>query len=391
MSAEDIQQNAEFIAPGEKTGDVQRPLQNDKGITYSDGQLSYSQLALLNVGVREVLGIGYGDSDRVSYAESAAICQTLIPELYTDDKTFSKSPMSEDILLALYEQRAKAQSQIRNENVTALMLSDEDIITKDKEIAANREGKALKTERKKLFHIRQRLKNESYNERQVLERDVYQVRRDLPISGMGKGYMEFRLPHQRSLRIRLFHPDKPEHVTGVDVVYEHLWDEEELARIVAMQYKMLEKDILSMPFQKELERFQRQLNKMKNTFCDAAPLSYCHASDDYKTERWYCPHYCSVFLRPTDRPQKADLRYASSGYHIPVCRFRDLWDASTSKRLPVQSFQRQSIKSECFEELFNLNELGSRWLNYSELEEFYKKNKVLEPDDRIVAHVQVYA
>jgi hypothetical protein len=344
---------------------------------------------MVNVEVRDALGIGHRDPDRITYAETAVVSQALFPELFPNEKTISVSKISEDIQLALYEQRAEAQSQIRNEAITALMLVDEDINTKDEEIKANPEGKALKAERKKLLRIRHKIKEEIYNERQVLERDVYQARRNLPLSGNGKGYMEFRLPHRRALRIRLFHPDKPEHVTGVDLVYEHLWDEKELVRIVAMQYKMLEGNMLTLPNKKELDRFERQLTKMRETFCDASP-SRCQMPAECNIERWYCHHYCSVFLRPTDRPQKPDTQYISTGYHIPACRFRVLWNSSPSKKLSVQSFQRQSIKSESFEELFNLNELGSAWLTYEELEEFYKKHEVLEAKDCIVAHVQEF-
>lgn len=38
-----------------------------------------------------------------------------------------------------------------------------------------------------------------------------------------------------------------------------------------------------------------------------------------------------------------------------------------------------------------MNELGSKWLTYTELEAFYLKHKVLEPGDRIVIHAQEFA
>jgi hypothetical protein len=343
---------------------------------------------LVNVGVREGFGLGYKDPNRVSYAESAAVCQAMLPDLFADDKIFNISQISEDIQVALYEQRAEAQRVIRNTDVTALMLVDEDIAAKEKEIAANPHGKALTAEWKKLLRIRRKIKKEPYVEHQVLERDVFQVRRNLPISGQGRGYIEFRLPHGRALRLRLLHPNKPEHSTGVDLVYEYYWDEEDLVRIAVMQYKMLENNILSMSSQKEQERFEKQLNKMKREFCKN---TYCDAPENGKMERWFSKRYCSAFVRPTDQQQKPEAQYVSTGYHIPLCRFRDLWDMSTSKKLSVHSFQGISIRSEAFEELFNMNELGSKWLTYEELEKFYKKHKVLEPGDRIVIHVQEFA
>jgi len=351
--------------------------------------LSSSELKIMvNVGVREVLCLGHKDSDRVSYAEAAAVCQTALPDLFTEDQNFSIFQLSEDIQVARYEQRAKAQRVIRNADVTALMLVDEDIAAKEKEIVANPDGKALRAERKKLFRIRQRIKNEIYVEHQVLERDVYQVRRDLPVSGQGKGYIEFQLPHGRALRLRLFHPNKPEHSTGVDIVYEHYREEEDLVRIAAMQYKMLDADTLSMSSKREQNRFEKQLDKMKGEFCKN---SYCDAPSENNAERWFSYRYCSAFVRPTEKQQKPDARYVSTGYHIPLCMFRNLWDISASKKLGIQNFQGKSVKSEVFEELFNINELGSKWLTYIELEKFYQKHKVLEPGDRIVIHAQEFA
>jgi hypothetical protein len=110
-----------------------------------------------------------------------------------------------------------------------------------------------------------------------------------------------------------------------------------------MQYKMLENNILSMSSQKEQERFEKQLNKMKREFCQN---TYCDAPNNDKTERWFSKRYCSAFVRPTDQQQQPDAQYVSTGYHIPLCRFRDLWDTSTSKKLSVQNFQGISIRSE---------------------------------------------
>jgi hypothetical protein len=41
----------------------------------------------------------------------------------------------------------------------------------------------------------------------------------------------------------------------------------------------------------------------------------------------------------------------------------------------------RGINPESFEELFNMNELGSAWLTYEELENFYMEHKVLEAKD----------
>jgi hypothetical protein len=46
------------------------------------------------------------------------------------------------------------------------------------------------------------------------------------------------------------------------------------------------------------------------------------------------------------------------------------------------------VTHEIFEEMFNANMLGSKWLTYKELEDLYHANNVLEPGDRIIIHAQ---
>jgi hypothetical protein len=60
-----------------------------------------------------------------------------------------------------------------------------------------------------------------------------------------------------------------------------------------------------------------------------------------------------------------------------------------------KKISRKNIRSECithkvFEELFNTNMLGSRWLTYDEMEELYIKHGILESDERIILHAQEF-
>ena len=363
----------------------QTPLFDDFNDTATP-QLPPSDIkTMVNVGVREAFGLGYRDPNRVTYIESTVICQILLPSLFSDSEIFRSSQVSYNILVTFYEDRAKAQSKIRKKKVTAIMLVDEEIADIDQEIEANPKGKTLHAEKERLQRLRRKLKGVKHTESEVLVKDVFQ-RGDSP-SLNGKGYVVFELPHKRVLRLALFHPNPPEHSTGVDILYEHHCVEKKLVRIVGLQYKMSERGKLSISSEKERRRVENQLERMKQTFCDA---SYCTSPNGDSKERWFCSHYCSVFMRPTDRQQEADTRYTSVGYHIPICRFRNLWNASQTKRFNVQDFEGKSIKSQAFEELFNMNELGSRWLKYEELEEFHRKHKVLESGDHIVIHVQEF-
>lgn len=52
------------------------------------------------------------------------------------------------------------------------------------------------------------------------------------------------------------------------------------------------------------------------------------------------------------------------------------------------SIKNQSLKTVTFEELFDTEMIGSRWLDINELEIFYKQNKVLEPKEKISLYAQ---
>src|SRR5260370_6423758 len=122
---------------------------------------------MVNVGVREAFGLGYRDPDRVTYIESTVICQILLPSLFGDDEIFKPSQVSYNILVTLYEERAKAQSKIQKKKVTAIMLVNESIAAIDQEIRANPQAKTLKAEYKRLQGLQRKLKGERYTEPQV--------------------------------------------------------------------------------------------------------------------------------------------------------------------------------------------------------------------------------
>ena len=47
-----------------------------------------------------------------------------------------------------------------------------------------------------------------------------------------------------------------------------------------------------------------------------------------------------------------------------------------------------SINQMVFEECFNSNQLGSRWMTYAEAEQLYTKHKILDGGERIILHAQ---
>jgi hypothetical protein len=61
-----------------------------------------------------------------------------------------------------------------------------------------------------------------------------------------------------------------------------------------------------------------------------------------------------------------------------------------NKKIESKVIRSEAVTHKVFEEMFNANLLGSRWLTYEEIETLYRDHKVLEPTERIVLHVQEF-
>jgi hypothetical protein len=60
-------------------------------------------------------------------------------------------------------------------------------------------------------------------------------------------------------------------------------------------------------------------------------------------------------------------------------------------KLVHENFKSEAVTQRLFEELFNNNMLGSRWLNYEELEGLYRANKIMNAAERIIIHAQDFS
>ncbi|GCC51316.1 hypothetical protein SanaruYs_15390 [Chryseotalea sanaruensis] len=184
-------------------------------------------------------------------------------------------------------------------------------------------------------------------------------------------------------RITCLHPNPSEGVIGADLIYEQYDEKRKMVRIVAIQYKIWEHQTL---YFSQSGNIGQQINNMKRCFCSK---KYCVDHNGNKMDpRKYRLSYCMAFLKPTDKlqdPQKP----ITSGYHLPICKIDTLKEpVNKDYKLTVTGIKKQSIKASTFEELFDSEMLGSRWLKKSELEKFYRKNKVLDPSERIIVYAQ---
>jgi hypothetical protein len=116
----------------------------------------------------------------------------------------------------------------------------------------------------------------------------------------------------------------------------------------------------------------------------------CSEGKNNKRKGTYRLPYCSVFLRPSDELQTEDASLLSTGCYVPICAVKRSRQVSPKGNGILQSkyVRSEAVTHKIFEEMFNSNMLGSRWLTYRELNSFYRSSGLLEVDDQIIIHAQ---
>jgi hypothetical protein len=184
-------------------------------------------------------------------------------------------------------------------------------------------------------------------------------------------------------RVAVLHPDKGEIITGADLIYEQYNQSKDRVRIVAIQYKIWQNGRL---YFSQAGNLLDQLDKMKNCFCDE---KYClnEQGESYSKLQFRLP-YCTAFLRPTDKLQDPD-KLTTTGYHVPICKIESMRKSGELyTKIELDDIKAISLKNQSFEEFFNANMVGSRWLKIEELAHLYQKSKLLEPSDKIILYAQ---
>ena len=157
-----------------------------------------------------------------------------------------------------------------------------------------------------------------------------------------------------------------------------------MVRLAAIQYKVWDGETLY-----KSDNIASQLDRLHKTFCSN---KLCEQFAESQRKDAYRLPYCSAFLRPTDKLQHPDSRFISSAYHIPVCVVERSWQDTVrgGQKIERKYFRSEAVTHRVFEELFNANMLGSKWLTYEELEKLYREHKILEADEHIIIHAQEF-
>lgn len=331
----------------------------------------------------------HGDMERSTYDAALDLGGELYPELLGPEVSILKSERESDITKE-YRQKARLKSIKNNTEVTALDLVMIDIEEHEGllEIAKQEKGKKQRVDQLQrrlgmLNKARKELEPKSHSENQLIFRDAYNVQRDLKALESGQGYRDFELPNSNILRVRVLHPDNPEHITGSDIIYERHSPKDDKVSIIAVQYKIWEDKKLYLSDQRMIE----QINKMKLFLCDKKVCKSKQNSNDY---RFPC---CSAFLRPTDKLQRADQKFLSKGEHIPVCKIDECSSEGPrgGKLLEYKNMREVALSNEAFEFLFNKGKIGSDYMTQDELHDLYSGALVDASADRVVVYAQEFS
>lgn len=347
-----------------------------------------SEWMMLNA-VRDTIRIAAkGDSAKSTYDKAFSLGGALYPDLLGEDVSLLRRSRESDTTRE-YRQKAELLGLQHNKAVTPLALLKEDITEYEELIkiaGRNREDRKQSDQLKKrlvlLRKARDELDTSRHSENQLIFRDAYNVERNFPAMFQGKGWRDFRLPDERYLRIRVLHPDVPERISGVDIIYENHDLADQVVSLVAVQYKIWEGRVLYL----NDKRLRNQLKKMESFVCSNSACGGPPEETNYRFP------YCAGFLRTTDRIQYSDQSLISTGEHIPICKI-DSWATHGPANAPVLEYSAirgRSLSHEVFENLFNSGKIGSRPFNYPELEDLYSKFQIIENPDRVIIYSQEY-
>lgn len=329
-----------------------------------------------------------GSMTKSTYDNSLELGGVLYPDLLGPKNSILKRERESDTTKE-YRQKAELQSIKNNLNITALELVLSDIEEYESLVSiakTNKDAKKRTDQLKRKLGQLQKSKTElevkAHSENQLIFRDAYNVERDFPELSKGHAHKDFELPDGNYLRLRVLHPDKPEHITGADIIYERHNRHTNKVSIVVVQYKIWDEKKLYLSD----TRMKGQIEKMRRFTCGK---NICIQTKEENSYRFPC---CTGFLRPTDKLQNVEQKFISTGEHLPICRIEDCKSKGKNggEILEYDKIKEVSLSTELFEDLFNRGKIGSRELSFDELKELYNKASVIDSSDTVVIYAQEF-
>lgn len=327
--------------------------------------------------LREGVGLSLRDIGLASHRDTLRLAQRVEPKLFA---------VSDSLLVREWE--SPEEREVRDisiaQGITFEVALDAEITRLEALVEGNKnKNERLETLNRRLVRlktIKTEITQREYYEGKLIERDARIGNGDSAEDKKSDNYFDFALPAGRFMRIRIVHETKVEPINGADLIYEHHDLVSGRVRIAAVQYKILRDE----RYVRKSDQLKAQLTRLEDCFCKALP---CKINNDPENLVYRLPT-CVAFLRPTYKLQSTKSSVLSRGFYLPVCAVQTLWKSSSE--ISEESANRQVVRQAMFEDLFNANLLGSRWLTVQELDTIYKSQKILEPFETSLVHVKVY-
>ncbi|WP_265427076.1 hypothetical protein [Chryseobacterium sp. YIM B08800] len=331
--------------------------------------------------LREVVSISKKMNQPISYEQTLDLLSDFSPETY-DAIVPLMQRKNESDWVKYFKEKADALSS-DDKVVTPIEVINEEL-SELKKITNGRYDKRFLNKRVRDYeNALDYFSPRKISEHKILNRDFYQTEREdfgiIETLYEDEEHKDYRLDNNKILRLRLIHPDRPEHIIGADLIYEHLDTKNKNVRFLHMQYKTWNNKSLNF----KAGSLDEQINKLENILCKAG---YCKDYDGKRIGRFYRLPYCCAFLRPTSKMQNSDSKMVSTGMHIPVCQVKELME--TEKSLTKDNIKGKNISYKIFDELFNSNMIGSRVLSFAEHRKFYEDNDLLDNRNIVRLHAQ---
>lgn len=334
------------------------------------------------VAVRDTLSLSLSNIQNPTYEQSIDIIHDIDPVL-TDLMLWYLGSKNESDIVSLYKEEAKLLSLKHGSEIKPEALIKAEIARLE-DILRTLDGlksKDTKLTKRRIGMLNAALKNlqpRKFTENMILQHDFSLMNRlpELISKENGYNYRDYTINDSNSLRLRLLHPDQPEHIKGADLIYEHHNTIKNKVRIILLQYKIWENGKIS------IQDGSRNLEQIKRLYKSICENNFCSCKSEPDSEISFRFPYCAAFYRPTDKYQVQKDRMVSSGLHLPICEVLKMQLENTHK-IVKSEVKHSSVNQYLFEKLFSLGLIGSDWMEYDEVESFYRKSKVLQSEDSI--------
>ena len=330
---------------------------------------------------RDLLQLAVKRKQPPTYENALGLLHELAPNLY-DDFVELLTRRNDSELVLHFKELAEVKSSETGENIAPIELIEERI-SELKDL--NEKDPTKQTIKRRLMeHLvaRERMEPVRLTENRILNRDFNKADRSFYAEKYFEDdfFVDYKLANNDFLRIRFLHPDTDEHITGADLIYEQYDVLANKVRFVFLQYKTWESDVI---YKSQATNMVPQIEKMTSLLCNRG---LCQTSTGTRSSNKYRLPYCSGFLRPTDKIQDRDSKLMSSGYHVPLCNALRLIEDES--KIEKRMIKEESFRSQIFEELFNSNMIGSRWIDVEALDQLYEEHNIFEKSDRIKLYAQ---